>query len=75
MNFIQSAANYESWLRSQLKDEFVEKDLTRKHQKMADGPFPFLRATYWRWAETILDICPELADRQHRHTVGRRHPS
>lgn len=61
MNFIQSTANYESWLRSQLKDEFVEKDLERKHQKMADGPFPFLRATYWRWAETILDICPELA--------------
>jgi hypothetical protein len=73
MNFIQSAANYESWLRSQLKDEFVEKDLKRKHQKMADGPFPFLRATYWRWAETILDVCPELADSVPVLAVGDIH--
>jgi hypothetical protein len=29
---------------------------------MRDSEFVFLRATYWRWAETILDICPELAN-------------
>ena len=73
MSIVQSAANYEAWLRSQLKDEFVEKDLKRKHQKMADGPFPFLRATYWRWAETILAICPELAGAVQVLAVGDIH--
>lgn len=73
MSIIQSAAKYESWLRSQLKDEFVEKDLKRKHQKMADGAFPFLRATYWRWAETILTICPELATAVPVLAVGDIH--
>jgi hypothetical protein len=28
---------------------------------MGDSAFVFLRATYWRWAETILEICPDLA--------------
>jgi hypothetical protein len=56
------AANkdYEKWLRSELNGNVVEKDLARKWQKMSAGPFPFLRATYWRWAETIFDICPAL---------------
>jgi hypothetical protein len=73
MSIIQSAARYETWLRSQLKDELVEKDLKRKHQKMADGAFPFLRATYWRWAETILTICPELAGAVPVLAVGDIH--
>jgi uncharacterized protein (DUF2252 family) len=55
----QSTKAYERWLRGRLGDELVVKDLTAKHARMSEGPFPFLRATYWRWAETILDVCPE----------------
>ena len=40
---------------------------------MAKGAFPFLRATYWRWAETILDVCPELADAPPVLAVGDIH--
>jgi hypothetical protein len=40
---------------------------------MASRPFPFLRATYWRWAETILDICPDLADAPTTLAVGDIH--
>ena len=57
----QSTRAYETWLRRRLDGEIVEDDLRKKHEKMAEGAFAFLRATYWRWAETILDICPELA--------------
>jgi hypothetical protein len=73
MNIVDSAAAYEDWLRAQLDGEVVEKDIDTKHGKMADGPFPFLRATYWRWAETILDICPELADAPRVLAVGDIH--
>jgi hypothetical protein len=66
-------ADYERWLRRQLRGEMVEKDLREKHDKMSSGAFPFLRATYWRWAETILDICPELADAPQVLAIGDIH--
>ena len=68
-----SAGAYEDWLRKQLGKDVVEKGLHEKHKKMAQGPFPFLRATYWRWAETILDICPELAKAPEVLAVGDIH--
>ena len=44
-----------------------------KHAKMSLGPFPFLRATYWRWAETILDVCPDLSGAPQVLAVGDIH--
>jgi len=73
MNIVASTAAYETWLRAQLGTEVVEKDIVTKHAKMAEGSFPFLRATYWRFAETILDICPELADAPSALAVGDIH--
>ncbi len=72
MNIFRSAAGYESWLRAHL-DEVVEKDLVVKHQKMAGDPFQFLRATYWRWAETIYGVCRDLKDAPHVLAVGDVH--
>ena len=60
----QSTARYEDWLRAQLAGDVVKKDLERKHEKMRESPFAFLRATYWRWAETVLEICPDLQMRR-----------
>ena len=54
----QSVQAYEAWLRAELREELVEKDLVRKHEKMRGSPFAFLRASYWRWAETVVQICP-----------------
>ena len=73
MNIVESTEAYEEWLRECLRGEVVEKDLCAKHEKMSDGPFPFLRATYWRWAETILAICPKLATAPPVLAVGDIH--
>ena len=73
MKIVESTAAYEAWLRAQLGNEVVEKDIATKHAKMAQGPFPFLRATYWRWAETILELCPELAGAPQVLAVGDIH--
>lgn len=69
------AANraYERWLKAELDGDIVARDLARKHEKMAAGPFEFLRATYWRWAEEILKVCPELADAMPVLAVGDIH--
>jgi hypothetical protein len=58
-SFKKSIKDYEAWLETQL-DEIWKGDLREKHEKMKEDAFVFLRATYWRWAETILDICPDL---------------
>ena len=64
---------YETWLHRQLKGDFVKDDIVKKHEKMRGSPFAFLRATYWRWAETILDVCPDLADATAVISVGDIH--
>jgi hypothetical protein len=69
------AANreYERWLKAQLHGAVVEGDVKKKHKRMRDSAFAFLRATYWRWAETILNVCPDLADAPALLAVGDIH--
>jgi len=64
---------YERWLTAQLKGDVVEGDLKKKRKAMCDNAFSFLRATYWRWAETILDICPDFAKAPAVLAVGDIH--
>ena len=73
MNIRESTRLYEDWLRKQLRGDVVTPDLARKHDKMRESPFVFLRATYWRWAETILDVCPDLAGAASVLAIGDAH--
>ncbi|MGE3157911.1 MAG: DUF2252 family protein [Xanthobacteraceae bacterium] len=73
MTIVESTKAYEAWLREHLGKELVAADLRTKHQRMAQGPFPFLRATYWRWAETIFDVCPDLKSAPPVLAVGDLH--
>ena len=68
-----SAQAYENWLREQIGRDFVEADLCEKHRKMRESPFAFLRATYWRWCEVILDVCPDLSDAPPVLAIGDTH--
>ena len=60
-NIIESTDSYEAWTRKRtdVSDNLLEK----KHRKMADGAFPFLRATFYRWVEQWPVVCPHLAKR------------
>jgi hypothetical protein len=75
MSIIESVETYDAWLERQLKGTFVKNDLKKKHKKMAKDAFQFLRATYWRWAETIYNhnVCPELKDAPNVLAVGDIH--
>ena len=73
MNIVRSTDEYEAWLKKQLKGELVQEDLKEKHRAMRSHPFPFLRATYYRWAETILDVCPEFKHAPSVVAVGDIH--
>jgi len=72
-NILQSTKTFEAWLRATLAGSLVEADLDKKHKKMRSNSFAFLRATYWRWAETILDLCPDLATAPAVLAIGDTH--
>ncbi len=71
MRFEKSTRAYERWLRRHIA--LVSEDLDLKHTRMAEGIFPFFRATYYRWAEIWADLCPELAAAPTLLAVGDLH--
>src|SRR5262245_33088690 len=71
MSFRKVNDEYEAWLAGQC--EVVHKDLKHKHKKMRKCPFVFLRATYFRWAGQIEELCPELKDAPQVLSVGDLH--
>jgi uncharacterized protein (DUF2252 family) len=69
---IQRATHeYEAWLGEQLT--LIPQDLRRKHAQMADALFPFLRATFYRWAQQWPHVCAELAAAPVVVAVGDLH--
>jgi len=60
-SIIRSTDAFEAWMRK--RTDISEKLLKKKHRKMSDGAFPFLRATFYRWVEQWPAECPKLASR------------
>jgi hypothetical protein len=58
---IESTRAFEAWTRK--RTDLSRRLLKKKHRKMGGGPFPFLRATFYRWVEQWPAVCPGLARR------------
>jgi hypothetical protein len=71
MHIRKATAEYEDRLRSQIP--VIEEDLAVKHEKMAESPFAFLRATYYRWAQQFPELCPDEAGAPLVLAVGDLH--
>jgi len=71
MNFLKATERYEAWLRQQV--DVVASDLRLKHTRMREARFPFLRATYYRWAQVWPRHCAELAGAPRVLAVGDLH--
>ena len=71
MNIIKATRRFEEWLR--FRTDLLEKDLRLKHASMKGAVFPFLRATYYRWAQVWPAVCPDLAKAPHVLAVGDLH--
>jgi len=71
MNIYEATRAYESWLRRQIP--VVEADLRLKHARMAESPFVFLRATFYRWVQLWPAVCPKLVDAPRVLAVGDLH--
>ncbi|MFI4987753.1 MAG: DUF2252 family protein [Alphaproteobacteria bacterium] len=62
---------YERWLRRHLG--VVERDLALKHKLMAQDPFSFMRATFYRWVAVWQATCAELAAAPRVLAIGDLH--
>ena len=71
MNFIDATKSYETWLGREVR--LLPEDLKVKHGLMASAPFPFLRATYYRWAQLWRGTAPALAKTPLVLAVGDLH--
>jgi len=71
VNIAKATARYENWLGQHLR--LIPEDLELKHQQMRSGVFPFMRATYYRWAQTWSDLCGEAAHGPSVLAVGDLH--
>jgi hypothetical protein len=59
MDIFQATKSYESWLGRRLP--LLAADLKLKHRRMAENPFDFLRATFYRWRQLWREVCANLA--------------
>src|SRR5579885_3137436 len=71
MNVVKATRQFEHWLGCHTP--LVAKDLRLKHVNMHDALFPFMRATYYRWAQVWPKLCPELASGPQVLAVGDLH--
>ena len=71
MKIAKATERYEAWLGRHLT--LIQSDLRFKHEQMRTGPFPFLRATYYRWAQIWKDVCPDAAAAPSVLAVGDLH--
>jgi len=71
MNVIKATRQFEEWLGH--RTDVVKKDIRLKHANMKAAVFPFLRATYYRWAQVWPKVCPDLAKAPQVLAVGDLH--
>jgi hypothetical protein len=71
MNVVKATRYFEAWLAQRTRLD--QKDLKLKHERMKAELFPFMRATYYRWAQLWPEICPDLAKAPHVLAVGDLH--
>jgi len=71
MKIGKATEKYEAWLARHLR--LIAPDLETKHQQMRIAPFPFLRATYYRWAQIWGEVCGAAAKAPKVLSVGDLH--
>ena len=71
MKFKKATKRYEAWLGERLS--LIPADLTLKHSRMEEAPFPFLRATFYRWAQLWPEIRSNIAKAPRVLAVGDLH--
>ena len=71
MNVIKATRNFEHWLAKQIP--LVRRDIALKHENMGESPFPFFRATFYRWLQQWHKHCHHIANATKVLAIGDLH--
>jgi len=71
MNAVQATRAYERWLSKRLT--LLKADVRLKHMRMEQDPFFFMRASFYRWAQTWPAECDSLRTAPRVLAVGDLH--
>src|SRR6266851_8519288 len=71
IGIVEATARYEAWLAERIP--LVKADLELKHRAMSAGIFPFLRATFYRWAPRWRALAGDAAEAPAVLAVGDLH--
>ncbi len=71
MHIRKATESYEAWLGQRMN--LIAEHVTIKHVQMAASPFPFLRATFYRWAQLWPDFAGDAAKAPQVLAVGDLH--
>src|SRR5207244_5696419 len=71
IGIVEATARYEAWLAERIP--LVKADLEHKHRTMSAGIFPFLRATFYRWAARWGSLAGDVARAPTVLAVGDLH--
>ena len=70
-DIVQATAEFEKWAARHVN--LIRSDVHLKHSLMAQAPFAFFRATFYRWAQWWPLLCPQLARAPQVLAVGDLH--
>ncbi len=70
-NVVDATAEFERWATRHVN--LIRSEVDRKHANMAIAPFPFFRATFYRWAQWWPLVCPALSRATQVLAVGDLH--
>lgn len=71
LNIQDATHGYETWLARHIR--VLKGDLQAKHELMAQDPFSFFRATFYRWMQLYPVTCPKAWDAPRVLAVGDLH--
>src|SRR5882762_10835333 len=71
MNVIKATRDFERWIAKQIP--LVRSDVALKHRHMAESPFAFFRATFYRWLQLWHKACEDFANAPRLLAVGDLH--
>ena len=71
MNIVKATQSFDKWKAA--RTQIIKADLELKHRRMAEAPFLFFRATFYRWVQLWEEVCPDEAKAPSVLAVGDLH--
>ncbi|HEY4742590.1 MAG TPA: DUF2252 family protein [Candidatus Acidoferrales bacterium] len=71
MNIVKATQSFDGWKAA--RTQIIKADLELKHRRMAEAPFLFFRATFYRWVQLWEEVCPDEAKAPSVLAVGDLH--